>query len=109
MGLTLHRGFESLPLRLLGLTVYSPVVRPRAQAGEACCGPVGCRADQGHERAGRPRGASLPSDPRAPVAQLDRASVYGTEGLGFESLRARLPNRLEKRPLWRREFPGYPD
>jgi hypothetical protein len=27
MGLTLHRGFESLPLRLLGLTVYSPVVR----------------------------------------------------------------------------------
>ena len=26
----------------------------------------------------------------APVAQLDRASVYGTEGLGFESLQARL-------------------
>ena len=25
----------------------------------------------------------------APVAQLDRASVYGTEGRGFESLRAR--------------------
>jgi hypothetical protein len=33
---------------------------------------------------------SLPSGPRAPVAQLDRASVYGTEGLGFESLRARF-------------------
>ena len=27
--------------------------------------------------------------PRAPVAQLDRASVYGTEGREFESLRAR--------------------
>ncbi len=26
----------------------------------------------------------------APVAQLDRASVYGTEGWGFESLRAFL-------------------
>ncbi len=26
----------------------------------------------------------------APVAQLDRASVYGTEGLGFESLQARF-------------------
>src|ERR1700733_4079938 len=26
---------------------------------------------------------------RAPVAQLDRASVYGTEGREFESLRAR--------------------
>ncbi len=25
---------------------------------------------------------------RAPVAQLDRASVFGTEGWGFESLRA---------------------
>ena len=27
--------------------------------------------------------------PRAPVAQLDRASDYGSEGLGFESSRAR--------------------
>jgi hypothetical protein len=26
----------------------------------------------------------------APVAQLDRASDYGSEGWGFESLRARL-------------------
>ncbi len=25
---------------------------------------------------------------KAPVAQLDRASDYGSEGLGFESLRA---------------------
>jgi hypothetical protein len=30
----------------------------------------------------------------APVAQLDRASVYGTEGRGFESLRARFVNCL---------------
>jgi len=28
----------------------------------------------------------------APVAQLDRASVYGTEGQRFESSRARLRN-----------------
>jgi hypothetical protein len=28
----------------------------------------------------------------APLAQLDRASVYGTEGREFESLRARGPN-----------------
>ena len=28
----------------------------------------------------------------APVAQLDRASVYGTEGRAFESLRARSKN-----------------
>ena len=28
-------------------------------------------------------------NPLAPVAQLDRASVYGTEGREFESLRAR--------------------
>ena len=27
-------------------------------------------------------------DVNAPVAQLDRASDYGSEGLGFESLRA---------------------
>ena len=27
---------------------------------------------------------------RAPVAQLDRASDYGSEGYGFESFRARL-------------------
>lgn len=29
----------------------------------------------------------LNNDKRAPVAQLDRASGYGPEGLGFESLR----------------------
>ena len=27
---------------------------------------------------------------RGPVAQLDRASDYGSEGLGFESLRVRF-------------------
>jgi hypothetical protein len=27
----------------------------------------------------------------APVAQLDRASDFGSEGSGFESLRAHLP------------------
>ena len=29
----------------------------------------------------------------APVAQLDRASVYGTEGQGFESSQAHLSGR----------------
>jgi integrase len=33
----------------------------------------------------------------APVAQLDRASVYGTEGQGFESLRARLGFQVIRR------------
>src|SRR5215212_6797644 len=49
MGIKLHRGFESRPLR-------SPALQ----------WPVA-----------------------APVAQLDRASVYGTEGQRFESSRAR--------------------
>src|SRR4051794_22507313 len=50
MGITLHRGFESRPLR-------------------------------------SSRDATVVA--QAPVAQLDRASVYGTEGQGFESLLAR--------------------
>ena len=32
---------------------------------------------------------------KAPVAQLDRASVYGTEGRAFESLRVRLLARRQ--------------
>src|ERR671926_369484 len=37
-----------------------------------------------------PRGpAAILEAPHAPVAQLDRASVYGTEGQRFESSRAR--------------------
>ena len=34
---------------------------------------------------------------RGPVAQLDRASVFGTEGWGFKSLRGRhfLPRQIE--------------
>ena len=45
-------------------------------------------------RTARPPEAKLAS--LAPVAQLDRASVYGTEGREFESLRARsqLPRRV---------------
>ncbi len=35
------------------------------------------------------RNSGLESALEAPVAQLDRASVYGTEGREFESLRAR--------------------
>src|SRR5438309_8465597 len=41
--------------------------------------------------------------PFAPVAQLDRASVYGTEGREFESLRARGEETRERRlPAQRR-------
>ena len=43
--------------------------------------------------------ATLSARFTAPVAQLDRASVYGTEGQRFESSRARLPG-----PLLRRGF-----
>ena len=32
------------------------------------------------------RGENEPNGTQAPIAQLDRASVYGTEGRGFESL-----------------------
>src|SRR3954453_2985436 len=55
MGFTLHRGFESRPLRW-----------------RAVGGPF-----------------LLQWPIAAPVAQLDRASVYGTEGQRFESSRAR--------------------
>src|SRR5688572_13039396 len=40
----------------------------------------------------------------APVAQLDRASVYGTEGQRFESSRARSTESLAKAGL--SSFPG---
>src|SRR6185312_10384413 len=59
MGFISHRGFESRPLRSLA---------PR-------CGVVWTVAILGGSH--------------APVAQLDRASVYGTEGHRFESCRAR--------------------
>ncbi len=36
---------------------------------------------------------------QAPVAQLDRASVYGTEGLGFESLQAYFPSLSPQKAL----------
>ena len=35
-----------------------------------------------------PQHLAAPEKENAPVAQLDRASDYGSEGLGFESLRA---------------------
>src|SRR3954451_9325711 len=59
MGFTSHRGFESRPLRSL-----RSVRRPH-------------------------RVAAILGERLAPVAQLDRASVYGTEGHRFESCRAR--------------------
>src|SRR5919106_869369 len=47
--------------------------------GKASCQPLG---------AARARGRLIPPQP-ALVAQLERASDYGSEGWGFESLRAR--------------------
>ena len=53
-------------------------------------------------------------EPHAPVAQLDRASVYGTEGREFESLRARYKRPANARfscligvGAPRRRCPGY--
>ena len=40
--------------------------------------------------AGRKNRRSFSTSSFAPVAQLDRASVFGTEGWGFESLRVYL-------------------
>ena len=40
--------------------------------------------------------SSILSPPHAAVAQLDRASDYGSEGLGFESLRLRLVSQRPK-------------
>src|SRR3954464_11489543 len=71
MGFTSHRGFESRPLRSL------PSATRR-------------RAD------GRYARSRL-----APVAQLDRASVYGTEGHRFESCRARR-TETQRGPAGRR-------
>jgi hypothetical protein len=65
-----------------------------------------CRrpARSGPRRALDSRAARL-----APVAQLDRASVYGTEGQRFESSRARSlsqPNRRSEQGLWLRVETG---
>jgi hypothetical protein len=59
---------------------------------------------RGFKTAERP----LPSLTRAPVAQLDRASVYGTEGHRFESCRARSPDPVLKgiSGTWRTRWGG---
>src|SRR4051812_9965137 len=60
----------------------------------ACCRAARFASPQGRRESylstaeGAITGATLRG--RAPVAQLDRASVYGTEGQRFESSRARL-------------------
>src|SRR6185312_7008806 len=59
-----------------------------------------------------------PTTAYAPIAQLDRASVYGTEGQGFESLWAHqdekpreiaafLHSRRNQRPYQRRESNAF--
>ena len=52
------------------------------------CAPLSRRALAGLRARGGP-GRRTTLSGSAPVAQLDRASVYGTEGREFESLRAR--------------------
>ena len=42
---------------------------------------------------------AVPEKEKAPVAQLDRASDYGSEGLRFESSRACLLWEMEKMPV----------
>ena len=63
----------------------------------ACCGPSSCSGPRSLRRSARSSRAAVraPVPQRAsrlrrlaPVAQLDRASVYGTEGQRFESSRA---------------------
>ena len=51
-----------------------------------CSSPAGCQS------------AARLQDVRAPVAQLDRASDYGSEGREFESLRARFQVTLGSDP-----------
>src|SRR5690606_35316397 len=45
-----------------------------------------------------PGGGGKKPAPRAPVAQLDRASVYGTESRKFESFRARRRRNPRRQP-----------
>ena len=47
----------------------------------------------------RLRSGSQQESGRAPIAQLDRASVYGTEGLGFESLWAHHTRKPPPSPV----------
>src|SRR5262245_14812303 len=80
----------------------------RARAGEGAVGPIladgGARvqnrpaAGQIFLRAGpgveRPHPGRYRTEALAPVAQLDRASVFGTEGYRFDSCRAYLTELL---------------
>ena len=72
---------------LLGWRASSDISGRR---GFAAVASFFCRGFEGAPAACLLPGLSLASALlRAPVAQLDRASDYGSEGLGFESLRAR--------------------
>ncbi len=74
---------------------YPPMVAANPQVLPPCRSSRGRRADEW--RAGpiqsRIPGSGPPSP--APVAQLDRASVYETEGHRFESCRARSPKAVD--------------
>ena len=64
------------------------------------------RKGGGRKSPAEPRGNATRLTQPAPVAQLDRASVYGTEGQRFESSRARCAGRLTKRSLRGQVSPG---
>ena len=70
---------------LVGFTVARYVPSRRATPARTARS-----ASAAHSCAGPGSADGLESARQAPVAQLDRASVYGTEGREFESLRARL-------------------
>ncbi len=62
--------------------------RPRPSSRLRAPRPLSIRSQAPQLDAPRPRCQNRPR-PQAPVAQLDRASVFGTEGWGFEPLRVR--------------------
>src|SRR5690606_18299836 len=81
------------PVRLYG-TANPPPLRPSSQARLAtpatahpAAGAVGREGGAGWAPAAGRGTLALPQ--QALVAQLERASDYGSEGWGFESLRAR--------------------
>jgi hypothetical protein len=112
MGGNLYRGFESRPLRLSlpwpaddadhdpgggARRSEAPSASvPRSPPRNTRLGPRSQATET--ETSARIRPATLGDF--APVAQLDRASVYGTEGREFESLRARWTNGQETRGFW---------
>jgi hypothetical protein len=87
---------ESRRLRALASSIrkHSPIILansagPADARGREFLGPFPCQI----EPAGRAAASNFAIRRRAPVAQLDRASDFGSEGWRFDSLRARQSNQ----------------